>query len=203
MLCTATGGAWCAASPASHTPPCRSCASGATRTTRVSTSKSASAAPCTREPSPRSAARTAPSMSRARRRPTRIHPASSLERPVDTRQVGIEDDALQQEAPRLLRSRRWRRPAPRDGRPSRYQPSAARPNSHLVGTDDIRRSDRLASHDEPLGSRDRIAGRDLVECGDFCPDSGVFDGEALESVSPTDLEVLPRSASSAVLSSRL
>jgi hypothetical protein len=61
MLCTPTGAAWCAASPASQMPPLPRLRAKR-HSNNASTSKSASVAPSTREPSRRSVARAAPSM---------------------------------------------------------------------------------------------------------------------------------------------
>src|SRR5688572_11629381 len=60
-----------------------------------------------------------------------------------------------------------------------------------VGSDHIGRLDRLTVHDEPLGSRDGVAGRDLVELDDLCPERPAALGQGLETVSPEDLELLP------------
>ena len=123
--------------------------------------------------------------------------ASLLEGPVDTRQVGIKDDArFSRELTRRLDFV--------DGEDLRRAMLGHLDTSHpphgriaLVGADDIRRSDRLASHDDPLGSRDGVAHCDLVELRDPARRVASSTARPWKSVSPEDLEVLP-SASSAV-----
>ena len=120
-------------------------------------------------------------------------PAASplLEGPVDARQVWIENDAH-------FRGKLPRRLDLVDGEDLAramllHLDAGHPPHGRVVpvGADHIGRSDRLASHDDPLASRDGVAGRDLVELRDLRPEGRAVHREGLEPVSPEDLELLP------------
>ena len=193
MLCTPTGAAWCAASPASQTPPLpklrarRALEEGERRPVNLRRPR--------RPPgSPRGDQLLEPLHRWRVSRGVRDlkSPAASplLEGPVDARQVWIENDAhLGGKLPRRLDLI--------DGEVLAravlgHLDAGHPPHGRVVpvGADHIVRSDRLASHDDPLASRDGVAGRDLVELRHLRPEGGVVRVEGLETVPPEDLELL-------------
>ena len=162
MLCTPTGAAWCAASPASQTPPLPKL-----RARRHSND-------ATRRPVNLRRPRRAPGSPRRDQLVEPLHrclvfrdvpnlesPAASslLEGPVDARQVGIENDAhFGGKLPGRLDLV--------DGEDLAramlgHLDASHPPHGRVVpvGADHIVRSDRRASHNDPLPSRDGIPGR--------------------------------------------
>ncbi len=119
-------------------------------------------------------------------------PAASplLEGPVDARQVRIENDAhFRGKLPRRLNLVDGEQLA----RAVFLHLDAGHPPYGRVvpvGADDVGRPDRLASHDHPLGTRDGVAARHLVELRHLHPGCGVVRGKGLETVSPEDRELL-------------
>ena len=166
MLCTPTGGAWCAASPGEPD----ACLAEAPRDAALEQAE--------RRPVNLRRPRRAPGSPRGDQLLEPRHrrlvfrgvlnlesPAASpvLEGPVDARQIRIENDAH-------FRGKLPRRLDLVDGedlgRAMLLHLDAGHPPHGRVvpvGADDIGRPDRLASHDDPLASRDRVAGRDLIE----------------------------------------
>ncbi len=59
-----------------------------------------------------------------------------------------------------------------------------------VGTNHVRRLDRLASGHDPLAPRHRVAARHLIECRDLCADRLADGRERLQPMLPEDLELL-------------
>ena len=118
-------------------------------------------------------------------------PAASpfLQRPVDARQVRIENDAhFRGKFPRRLNL------ADGEGlaRAIFLHFDAGQPpheRSKPVGADHIVWSYRLASHNNPFGSRNGVAGRDLVEFRDVCPKRPAARAEGLEPVAPENFEL--------------
>lgn len=132
-------------------------------------------------------------------------PAASplLEGPVDARQAWIENDAH-------FRGKLPRRLDLVDGedlaRAMLLHLDAGHPPYGRVvpvGADDIGRPDRLASHDDPLGSRDGVAGRDLVELRHLHRGVASSASRDWRRCPQRTLSFFWRSASSAALSSRL